>query len=233
MTELLVSVRSLQEAKTALSGGAGIIDVKEPSRGSLGRALDSVITAVSEFVGDRRPVSAALGELLDETSSLVDQRLQYVKWGLAGCADEPTWRDRLHATGRRLRERMPSCHPVAVAYADAMIARAPSPADVCAFACEHQWGAFLLDTWHKNGLTLLDYLSVERIRQMTDMCRKRNVRVALAGSLSVNEIENLQHLTPDWFAVRRSVCVGGRRGVIDSDRVRELAKLLKESTPGS
>ena len=37
-TQLLVSVRSPAEALAALEGGAALIDVKEPARGSLGRA---------------------------------------------------------------------------------------------------------------------------------------------------------------------------------------------------
>ena len=36
MTGLLVSVRDGQEARAALDGGAAVIDVKEPLRGSLG-----------------------------------------------------------------------------------------------------------------------------------------------------------------------------------------------------
>ena len=40
---LLVSVRSRQEAAAALAGGADIIDIKEPSQGSLGRAAASVM----------------------------------------------------------------------------------------------------------------------------------------------------------------------------------------------
>ena len=36
--QLLVSVRSAEEARAALEGGAALIDVKEPSRGSLGSA---------------------------------------------------------------------------------------------------------------------------------------------------------------------------------------------------
>ena len=37
-SRLLVSVRSAAEAEIALHGGADLIDVKEPTRGSLGRA---------------------------------------------------------------------------------------------------------------------------------------------------------------------------------------------------
>ena len=46
MAELLVSVRSLGEAQAALVAGAAVIDVKEPLRGSLGRADDATISAL-------------------------------------------------------------------------------------------------------------------------------------------------------------------------------------------
>ena len=60
---LLVSVRDAAEAEAALAGGADLIDVKEPSRGPLGRADAGVIRYVVKAVGGRAPVSAALGEL--------------------------------------------------------------------------------------------------------------------------------------------------------------------------
>src|SRR5215212_6095908 len=53
---LLVSVRNVEEAHRALEGGAALIDVKEPSRGALGRADDNVIAAVVAAVAGRRPV---------------------------------------------------------------------------------------------------------------------------------------------------------------------------------
>ena len=65
MTQLLVSVRSAEEAEAALHGGAALIDVKEPRRGALGRASDGILADVVRTVAGRRPVSAALGELLN------------------------------------------------------------------------------------------------------------------------------------------------------------------------
>ena len=89
---LLVSVRSPGEARAAIEGGADILDVKEPIRGSLGMADSEVIAAIarqvedgrgparwSEGRGDRRsgpvrgwetraqhiPLSVALGEVID------------------------------------------------------------------------------------------------------------------------------------------------------------------------
>ena len=121
-SQLLVSVRSAAEALAALEGGAALIDVKEPSRGSLGRADADVIRDVAAVVRKRRPVSAALGEWADDTGDIPDAELAYVKWGLAGCARRPNWRQQL--TERLTKQQRPQM--VLVAYADWQCAQAPS-----------------------------------------------------------------------------------------------------------
>ena len=128
MTNLLVSVRSAEEAEAALAGGAGLIDVKEPNHGALGFAGEDVIEEVLRVVDGRCPVSAALGELSsrlrlsargirDASSSLIPRalsrkRLAFAKWGLAGC---DTWAHELTQVAAHLPT---GCRPVAVAYAD-------------------------------------------------------------------------------------------------------------------
>src|SRR5262245_24051196 len=116
MAQLLVSVRSASEAETALAGGAALIDVKEPARGPLGRATEAVLADVLRSVGDRRPVSAALGELLgawgsaDELPDAVHD-LAFVKWGLAGYGahDPALWRIDLGAQAALLQRVAPPC----------------------------------------------------------------------------------------------------------------------------
>jgi uncharacterized protein (UPF0264 family) len=223
--QLLVSVRSAEEAQAALAGGAGLIDVKEPTRGSLGPADPVVISEVLHAVAGRAPVSAALGELLDAPIEVACSELSFVKWGLSG-GQGKDWRGallRAHRLGR--------CRPVAVAYADWSRANAPSPADVCDFAIAHSWGAFLLDTWRKDGTTLLDWLSLSELTELRTRCQHAGVPVALAGSLGKAEIRDLLVLQPDWFAVRGAVCRSGRRtDSIDASRVRSLADLLTATT---
>jgi len=223
--KLLISVRSAAEARAALDGGADVIDVKEPSRGSLGRADGIVISEVTHAIAGRRVVSAALGELLDcppvhEGPSSVD----FVKWGLAAC-ERIDWCERLVVAAQDLR---PDCRPVAVAYADWQRAGSPPPHEVSAFAGKHRWGAFLLDTWRKDGTTLLDHLALVEIECLVRRCRAHCVPVALAGSLRVLQIADLASFSPDWFAVRGAVCRDGERGGnIDELRVRELAEVVK------
>ena len=49
---LLVSVRSSEEALAAIEGGADILDVKEPTRGSLGMANIEIVAAIARQVAD-------------------------------------------------------------------------------------------------------------------------------------------------------------------------------------
>jgi uncharacterized protein (UPF0264 family) len=232
---LLVSVRGADEVEAALAGGAALIDVKEPRRGALGRAGDETIAEVAAAVAGRLSVSAALGELRQavglELPAALD-RLAFVKWGLAGYPGQRlAWRMELDAAVGRLRRVRPECRFVAVAYADWEQAGAPAPTDVCTYACDHNAGALLLDTWHKDGSTLLNHLDADTIGRLAERCRAADVKVALAGSLGAEEIERLRAVQPDWFAVRGSVCRGGRRQTaVDEGRVRRLAELVQGGT---
>lgn len=241
---LLVSVRSAEEAVAALAGGADLIDVKEPSRGPLGRADDAVIAEVVRVVAGRKPVSAALGELVpgdpaEDVTAGLPRELSYLKWGLAGWNTRlrSAWIDQLAQYAWKVGEYLPDSQLVAVAYADWQRAQAPSPQEVWEGIREVQIGpvrrfkcqVLLIDTWQKDGTTLLDWLPQAHLQRLCKLCQNGGLPIALAGSLDVNEIVKLKPVQPDWFAVRGAACVGGRAGVVDEAKVRELAALLTHS----
>ncbi len=234
---LLVSVRDEVEALAAWEGGAAIVDVKEPSRGPLGRADNAVIAGVVRAVDGRLPVSAALGELRNHVELPAGwEALAFVKWGLSGCAGT-TWPAVLFHHASRLGSRV-----VIVAYADADRADAPPVDEVLAFACATPWPSpvLLLDTFDKSRSTdghrrtLLDCLSLERLAQIVAACRRRDVRIALAGSLGREDVERVATLESDWIGVRGAVCADGDRGGrLDVAAVQALVKLLATPTRGS
>jgi (5-formylfuran-3-yl)methyl phosphate synthase len=231
---LLVSVRTASEVEPALAGGAGLIDIKDPQAGSLGRAGDSTISEVVAAVAGRRPISAALGELRQSVGRPLPSllaNLGYLKWGLSGYRGlELAWKMEISAELQRLRRDCPECRFAVVAYADWKRAAAPAVAEVVDFVCEEGAGGLLLDTWQKDGHTLLDYLSVKTIRSVVEQCRASGVEVALAGSLGLTEIQKLHATEPDWFAVRGAVCKGARRlDKVQANRVRLLVDYLKRS----
>jgi uncharacterized protein (UPF0264 family) len=225
--ELLVSVRSPAEAEAALEGGAAMVDVKEPANGPLGRADDETIAAVVRRVAGRRPVSAALGELLRQPLPYAGGGLSYMKWGLAGYGGL-AWQGVLGAAIRRSERQAPGCRVVTVAYADWRRAGAPPVDEVAAFVRRRPGSVLLLDTYEKEpGRTLLDSLSVSEVARLVGSCRAAGVRVALAGSLGPDQIRELQPLRPDWFAVRGAACEGSdRRQAVSAGRVQSLVGLL-------
>src|SRR5689334_14696969 len=84
MTKLLVSVRDAAEARDAVEAGADLIDVKEPQAVSLGAAAPQIVAEIIQAVAGRRPVSVALGELIDHrglaaAASPAKSPLEYAK----------------------------------------------------------------------------------------------------------------------------------------------------------
>ena len=223
---LLVSVRSPAEVEAAIAGGADLIDVKEPANGSLG--VNRALPEIARQVAGRKPVSAAvgeLGELRDSPAELLswaaEAGAQLVKVGLAGCQARETWRAELAGIVSMETKRSGSAQLVVAAYADWERAEAPRVEDVAAFARQARCG-FLIDTWLKDGTTLLDWLDAEEIGKLCHEFRRAELPIALAGSLGVDEIRRLRAARPDWFAVRGSVCDGGRGGEVNAELVRRI-----------
>jgi (5-formylfuran-3-yl)methyl phosphate synthase len=228
MTQLLVSIRSLDEAESALLGGASLIDMKEPSRGSLGRVSPEIMRDIVDFVAGRATLSAAMGELLENDERPKVRGLSYAKWGLAGCGRAKDWRSRLKALAQQMQGDTPECELVIVAYADWQQASAPKPDQVCEFACNGGFRVLLIDTWRKDNKTLLDWLPFSKVADLVNDCRSAGVATALAGRLGTREIGLLQASRPDWFAVRSAVCRKGQREqIVEKTAVSKLAGMLK------
>lgn len=232
MTGLLVSVRSAAEAEIALAGGADVIDVKDPSRGSLGAADPAVWQEVCEVVGNRAPVSIALGELRDQEHAqdappgLPSSGVAYAKLGLAGESSQHDWMRRWG----RVMSRLPAgVQPVAVAYADWRWSESPAPHEVLAAAAARPTHFLLVDTFDKSRGSLLDYVTIEELRDLSARAADVRIRLVLAGSLDEASIVRLLPLRPAYIAVRGAACGGQRTQAICAERVKRLATLVRTS----
>jgi len=179
---------------------------------------------------------ADLSELPEPPRSLSFRGIRYVKWGLANSGAD--WRRLLIDAVEKYSISNPGCISVVVAYADWQQARAAPLDDVWTFIREKAFSVFLLDTWKKDGRTLLDWICFEEIGRLCHLCHDHGTRIALAGSLGMDQIRTLLSLEPDIFAVRGAVCRhSDRTGTVEVQRVRELADLLgariKTQSPGA
>ena len=230
---LLVSVRSLEEAIIAAEANyVSIIDLKEPSNGSLGCvSIDTARDIANALPGDIIK-SIAIGELIDwpvwpsanpESSADVLSRFDFVKVGLSGMATIPDWVDRW----KTCFEDLP-CHVqrVAVAYADFELADSPPIEAIIASAMEVGCSVLLIDTFCKQQGGLLDHFPIDRLSVIIELARKQNLKVVLAGSLTTDSIAIVQPLNPDFVAVRGAVCRDDRTSMIDRAKVIAMGKQL-------
>jgi (5-formylfuran-3-yl)methyl phosphate synthase len=236
---LLVSVRNVTEAQTALSAGADVIDVKEPNRGPLGAADVEEIAAIVGAVQSRVPVTAAFGELLEPPDTAkhgvmdsdVRTGISLFKIGLAGCGLVNDWQARwanvISSWGHE--SRISHARPVAVAYADWQAADAPKPQEVLNAGIELGCPALLVDTWNKSFGGLFEHWPATSLHDFVRRVQHQGMVVVLAGSLTGDQIREAASLGPDLIAVRGAACEISRNGEVSFDRVRALKQLLPSS----
>lgn len=219
MTGLLASVTGFEEAQIALTAGADIIDLKQPSRGALGALPLSTIRAVVRAVNGRRPVSATVGDLPPESEVLttaVEATLaagvDYVKVGFFEPARSADYIRILAPYA--LNDRC----LIAVLFAD----QKPD-SKVLVSLSEAGFTGVMLDTANKSGGGLRRHMNSDQLFTFVNMSRGRNLLCGLAGSLRLDDVAPLLDFNPDYLGFRTALCSQGQReGVIDPQAVSAI-----------
>jgi len=227
MPQLVISVRSADEVLLADQAGVDVLDIKEPSRGSLGSADPDVIVGILNRVRRDARVSVACGELADWRPGLwshLPAAVEFAKIGLAGCQGLVQW----PAFWDQWRAELPTgTGAVMCCYADWQRARAPHPEEALCVA--EQFGAegILIDTWSKKHGALLDVAALPRLESLVDAIRRRGFWFALAGQLDATVVPTCCRLSPSYLAFRSAVCREDRTRSLDASRVRSLVIQLQ------
>jgi (5-formylfuran-3-yl)methyl phosphate synthase len=232
---LLVSVRAALEVESAVSGGADIIDAKEPLNGSLGPVTPRVLREILEEVPGDQEASAALGDFAD--LGTVRQSIQalprvertapvYLKLGFGGVSSNRRIKDVIHAACTELDRRS---HPViAVAYADHERAGCPSPETLIDIAISAGAAGVLVDTQSKEH-HLFHWIEPTPLRTLFRAAREAGLLTAAAGSLEPEHLETIRTIQPDIVGFRGAICEGGRQGLVSRERVSRIRRQLETS----
>lgn len=249
--QLLVSVRSAQEAVAALAGGCDVLDVKEPSRGSLGMADVATIAAIVALARAHDPavpVSVALGEAaewpVERQSPRLPTGIAYVKLGTANlpCGDQGA--SQFSFVQRRIEKAFvpgysssppphrfaPAPRWIAVAYADFELACAPSPEQTAELASACGCAGLLIDTFTKDHKRLIDWLDDNRLASLAAQSRSLGLTFALAGRLQAGDLPRILQVRPDIIGIRSAACHAGvRTGSIDAAALRAFRLALQRA----
>jgi (5-formylfuran-3-yl)methyl phosphate synthase len=225
--KLLVSVATAEDARSALAGGADVIDAKDPSLGPLGPVTGEVLGAIMAAVAGARPVSAALGDLRcangsresgvgsREVAHRVPIGLAFAKVGFAGGVGSAD----AAALARAVLSGS-TCPVVLVAYADQGL----DPFVVIDLAATVGAVGVLLDTADKRGPGLMARLDPWALRAWIVAAHAAGLSAAVAGRLTLEDMPRVAALGADVAGVRGAACEGATRtGRVTALRVRALA----------
>lgn len=233
--ELLVSVRSGAEVEPALTGGADIIDAKEPAHGSLGRVSAAVLSEILAQVPGEQALSIALGDFSDSDEVLAAVTSQplsarpaplYLKLGFAGVSACDRLETMIATAVAAAQCHQASPRIVIVAYADSARAETASPDTMRQIAAECGAAGVLLDTHTKDGRGLLGWMDRRALELWVERGRDAGLLTALAGGIMLDDIGPVSEATPDVVGVRGAACDGGRGGRVNTRRVRALRQRL-------
>ena len=224
MTKMLASVTGVAEAEIAISGGADIIDLKDPKAGALGAvATDTIRQTVSSIAG-RRATSAVCGDLPMEpeiirakAEEIAATGVDFVKVGFFPSGN-------IAACSAALAPLAARTKLIAVMFADL----APDFEFLPVFAKDGFHGA-MVDTAHKAKGRLLDHLPPERIPAFVDRARSHGLAVGLSGSLEAPDIPRLLPFWPDFLGFRGALCdQSDRTAPLSTEAVSQIRDLIPE-----
>ena len=202
-TGMLASVTSIAEAKLAFSAGADIIDLKDPTGGALGALPLETIVKIVTWVGGRKPVSATIGDLVNNVQEQLGRSVEavaatgvdYVKVGVFPGIDTDTFIATLSSLARG------GVAIVVVLFGDA----GWPPAFISELAGSGIAGV-MLDTASKGGRSLRHYVTEKAMDNFLREAGSHGWITGLAGSLTVQDIPHLLPLAPDYLGFRGALC---------------------------
>ncbi|MHA2135105.1 MAG: (5-formylfuran-3-yl)methyl phosphate synthase [Candidatus Thorarchaeota archaeon] len=236
MTRLLVTPTDEKDALVAVGAGADIIDVKNPSEGSLGAALPSLIRKIRETIPREIPVSAAVGDVPNLPGTVAQAALgaamsgaEFVKIGLHGTKDTKAAVSVMKSVCSTMAEFQSGARVVACAYGDFNRAGTLDPKLLLDVALASGADVVMVDTAIKDGRSLFEFQSESDLVTLVDKAKENGLESALAGSLSGETFTRAVGLRPHIVGVRGAALRENDRlnGRVDGDLVAELKSLVK------
>lgn len=236
--KLLVSVRSPAEVGAALTGGADIIDAKEPARGALGSVSPGTLAEILEQLPPDVPLSVALGDVstVEEVVAAVGAldvpfrpAPTFLKLGFAGVGSPQHIGSLLEVAVQLASAWTVVPRIVAVAYADNERAGSVSPTLICSPAVAAGAAGVLVDTYVKDGAGLFHWWDPGALASWVFKARSMGLLTALAGSLMPDDVATVATAGPDVAGFRAAACKSGRAGQVSVRRVRLLRERIDRS----
>ncbi|MHA1294132.1 MAG: (5-formylfuran-3-yl)methyl phosphate synthase [Promethearchaeota archaeon] len=236
--KLLISPKTLHEARVTINAKVDYIDCKNPEEGSLGANFPWIIKEMKKLIpsDSRQLLSATIGDFpnLPGSASLAALGAAFsgadiVKVGLKGPKNEEEGIKLMKKVVKAVKDYNEDIKVVAAGYADKVrIDGSPEFLSIPTIAAESEADIAMLDTFIKDDKGLFDFLNINQLIQFKEKSKELNLDVALAGKLKIEDIFKIKEISPDIIGVRSVVCENFDRnsGQIKFELIQDLKSKL-------
>lgn len=236
--KLLVSPKTIEEAKIAIAAQADYIDCKNPEEGSLGANFPWMIKKMKNLIPfhSSQLLSATIGDFpyLPGSASLAAlgaavSGADIIKVGLKGPKNKEQGIKLMKNVVKAVKDFNKNILVVAAGYADySRMEASPEFLSIPEIATKSGAEIAMLDTFIKDEKNLFDFLNVDQLLEFKNKAIKSNLRVALAGNLNLKVLPKIKQISPDIIGVRSVICEGNDRnnGMIKADLIQKLKQEL-------
>ena len=204
-TKILVSIKSFNEAMLVLNKGIDIIDFKDPTLGSLGALPIDKIQSCLNIIPPNQLTSATIGDICDieeikkKTLFLSKIEIDFIKIGFF--FDQKKLKNLFS-----LKKIVKNKKIIAVLFAD----KQPTINFIKEIK-KINFDGILIDTQNKENGNLRDCLTNNEIKNFVKLSKKENLTIGLAGSLTIDDIDPLRKIHPDYLGFRGALCNSNKR----------------------
>ena len=232
--KLLISPKTIEEAKIVVLANVDLIDCKNPEEGSLGANFPWIIKEMKTLIptNSSQLLSAAIGDFpnLPGSASLAAlgaavSGADIIKVGLKGPQNIKEGINLMKCVVKAVKNYNKDIKVVTAGYAD--YSRMDTGLDflsIPTIASKSGADIAMLDTYIKDKYGLFDFLNVSQLIEFKEKANQLNLKVALAGKLNKNVLHKIRKVSPDIIGVRSMVCEGFDRnqGSISVDLIEDL-----------
>ncbi len=235
---LLISPRTIEEAKIVVNQNVDFIDCKNPEEGSLGANFPWVIREMKNLIPPESSqlLSATIGDFpnLPGSASLAAlgaavSGADLVKVGLMGPRNIKEGIRLMKKVVKAVKGYNEKILVVVAGYADQVrMSSSPNFMSIPSIAAKSGSDIAMLDTFIKDGKGLFDFLNDDQLIEFTNKAKDYDLKVALAGNIMKRNIINLKRISPDIIGVRSVVCEDYDRnnGLIKEHLIEEFKEEL-------
>jgi len=224
MSKVLGSIKNLDEAKTLLDSAIDIIDLKDPSKGALGKLEDSEINLILKFINKKKLTSSTVGDLPNDENIITDTvqdisetNVDFIKIGV--------YEKNYIQTLCKIKS---SKKLIAVFFADKFI---PNLTDLETLK-ESGFSGVMIDTCDKMLGNLFDHISLFEIEEFLKFTKKMKLISGIAGSIKREHLDRILELNPTYIGFRGALCENNklRDSSISKHNVESILSLIKKPT---